>query len=130
MEIKIQESNIEEFAKDIDSVLSLQASKIYLPTYYQALCLSKLGYQKVDVDSVVIKREVLDSLKGSQELQKFVKRLQEELYNVAKLYFDEAIKDIKNEDAINNYGIMNFANNVLIKVADEFGIKWGKQDNE
>ena len=95
MEIKMQESKIEEFAKDIDSVLSLQASKIYLPTYYQALCLSKLGYQKVDVDSVVIKREVLDSLKGSQELQKFVKRLQEELYNVAKLYFDEAIKDIK-----------------------------------
>lgn len=125
MEIKIQESNIEEFAKDIDSILSLQASKIYLPTYYQALCLSKLGYQKVNLDSVVIKREVLDSLKGSQELQKFVKRLQEELYNVAKLYFDEAIKDIKNEDAINNYGIMNIAHDVLIKVADEFGVKWG-----
>jgi hypothetical protein len=55
--------------------------------------------------------------------EKILKEIDKELYNISRLYLESVTKNGKDDDAINNYGVMSIAHDVVVKVAKQFGVE-------
>lgn len=54
---------LNQLAKDLNLIKSLQASEIYTPNYQEAMALFSIGYRKIPQNAVVITKEDYEILK-------------------------------------------------------------------
>lgn len=56
--------------------------------------------------------------------EKILNEIDKELYDISRLYLERVAKNSKDDDLINNYGVMTIAHDVVVKIAKEqFGVE-------
>lgn len=55
--------------------------------------------------------------------EKFLNEIDNELYNISRLYLERIAENSKDDDLINNYGVMTIAHNIVVNVAKEHGVE-------
>lgn len=97
-----------------------------------------VGYRKIPKDSIVLTKEQIEHPTDDKVIEFFVKhnekvrkitveeilkKIDKELYDISRLYLECVAKNSKDDDAINNYGVMTLAHNIVVNVAKEYGVE-------
>lgn len=95
-------------------------------------------YRKILEDCIVLTKEQIEHPTDDKVIEFFVKhnekvrkitveeilkKIDKELYDISRLYLECVAKNSKDDDAINNYGVMTLAHNIVVNVAKEYGVE-------
>lgn len=128
----IREAQIEEMAKVIRPILERRVDIGFIPALDKPIAeeLVKQGYHKIlpgfiVVDKEYLKKELqwLEQQVHKETAREILKEIDKELYDISRLYLECVTKNSKDDDAINNYGVMTIAHDVVVRVAKQFGVE-------
>jgi len=78
-----------------------------------------IGELESEIDD--LKTELKQARK--ETAREILKEIDKELYKTSRIYLEAVIKDSKNYDAMDKYGVMTIAHDILVKIAEQFGIE-------
>lgn len=109
------ESGIKDFAThlvEFGAIVLPEGSVVFTQEEYLRMVVEERALDKASEEKA-----------RKQAVKEVLKEIDKELYETSRIYLEAVTKNSKDEDAINKYGVMSIAHDVVIKISKQYGVE-------
>ncbi len=112
-----------QFGTDIEKYKEKAYSDYLLLKNYYGHAKEQTEKVQADNESLYGNLAKFKEIVRKEAVEKILNEIDKELYDISRLYLECVEKNSKDDDIINNYGVMTLAHNIVVNVAKEYGVE-------